>query len=219
MSETTLAILASGEGTTAESLIQASQDGRLLAHIGLVITNNPGAGVLGKVEKLNADLGLSIETAIINSTLYPDPGPGKPPRGHLTDTEADKLAEVCKPFDRVLLSGYLKKVRGGLLEKPVLNGHRGPLPETAGFHSEGIEEEVIKQGLSYSAITLHEVIEEYDKGRILCEQRVLVRLGETPYDLSVRMKRIEKHVLPHMLNSVFYGTEFHALSDDVLKTF
>lgn len=57
MSETLVAVLASGEGTTAEALIRACVAGETNCEIGLVISSSDKAAVLGRVSALNRELG------------------------------------------------------------------------------------------------------------------------------------------------------------------
>jgi folate-dependent phosphoribosylglycinamide formyltransferase PurN len=67
-----VAILASGSGSTAEAFIHATQDGRVAADVGLIICNNPPekAGIFTRIERLNRELGLDIEATEIGDRTH-----------------------------------------------------------------------------------------------------------------------------------------------------
>src|SRR5487761_1173029 len=139
----TVAVLASGSGSTAEAFIHASQDGRVAAEVGLVVCNNPPekADIFARINRLNQLYGLDIEAIEISGRTHPDGNVG---RGQ---TLAESAA-ICERINRggfahVALMGYMKMVRGELIEeygwKPsfgsiyqarITNTHPGPLPET-----------------------------------------------------------------------------------------
>ena len=75
----TIAILASGSGSTAEAFIHATQDGRVDSEVGLVVCNNPPekAGIFARVQRLNDLYGLDIETVEISGKTHPDGNVGR----------------------------------------------------------------------------------------------------------------------------------------------
>lgn len=189
MTKPSIAILASGSGTTAEALIYATQNGTLDADVKLVITNNPDAEILQKIERFNAS-GLAIETRIINGTTHP----GQAERGEQTPAEAQAIYDTVKSssIDVVLLLGYMRKVVAPLLNMTILNTHPGLLPATRGLYGRGVQEFVIKQSFKETGQTLHEVVAEYDSGRIIAEHILPVMSWDTVDTLSSAVQLMEK---------------------------
>lgn len=79
-----VAILASGSGTTAEAFIRTVQHEDYPIEVALVVSNNKTAGIFDRVAQLNAEFGLHIETAVINSSQPAS----KEPLVHGQQTEA-----------------------------------------------------------------------------------------------------------------------------------
>src|ERR1043166_7754567 len=109
-----IAILASGSGSTAEAFIHATQDGRVDAEVGLVISNNRNAGIFDRVKQLKEKYGLDIQTDVINSAIF-GPRPGENWRkGEVTLNESEALYRVIDKgmFAHVALMGYMKILKG-----------------------------------------------------------------------------------------------------------
>lgn len=205
-----IAILASGSGSTAEAFIHATQDGRVKAEVGLVICNNSPAkaGIYERVNRLNQNYKLDIPVLRISAATHPS---GAGLRGEQTLEESLAIAKEVDSAGCTLvaLMGYMKKVRGALLEEygwlphmsspsqaRMLNTHPGPLPQTEGLYGLQIQEAVISSGLGYSAHTVHVVSEKYDQGKIIGEAQVPVVPGDTPETLFQRVQNVEKAKLP-----------------------
>jgi phosphoribosylglycinamide formyltransferase 1 len=210
-----ITILASGSGSTAEAFIDATQNGTVKADVGLVICNNSPekAGVYDRIIKLNRKYKLDIPVLRISGITHPG-GTGQ--AGEQTLEESSAIAsEVYKAGSAlVALMGYMKKVRGELLEEygwrpnmwsptqaRMINTHPGPLPQTEGLYGIHVQEAVLDSGLGYSAHTVHMVSGEYDQGRIIEETPVPVQSGDTPKILFDRVQEVEKSTLPLVIRS------------------
>ncbi len=212
---TKLAILASGSGTTAEAVARATQSGVLDAEISLIVHNNPDAKVVDQPTIKR----LPVATMCINSHTHP--GPGAPRKGELTDTESMAIAEaaVQAGVDLVLLLGYMKRVRGALLDQfgfdaskhsraadaRMLNTHPGPLPQTRGLHGSGVHQRVFELyqagELARSGPTLHAVAEDYDTGPIVKHfDEVVITDQDTAQTIEDRVRAIEREMLPIGIN-------------------
>jgi phosphoribosylglycinamide formyltransferase-1 len=213
-----IAILASGGGSTAEAFIHATQDGILKADVGLIVCNNPPekAGIYERVNRLNRQYGLEIPVLRISGITHPE-GAGEKGEQTLEESEAIASAIYDEGCVLVALMGYMKKVRGSLLEEygwqswmrssvqaSMINTHPGPLPETQGLFGVHVQERVIESSLGYSAHTVHVVSEEYDEGRIIEETRVPVESGDTPDTLFERVQQVEKANLPLIIRSALF---------------
>lgn len=207
-----IAILASGSGSTAEAFIRATQDGRVAAEVGLIVCNNPPekAGIFARVARLNALYGLDIETAEISGRTHPDGNVG---RGQ-TLAESTAISEKIRHggFAHVALMGYMKMVRGELIEeygwKPVFtsiyqarmtNTHPGPLPETEDTYGLYTSGRVLDLAMSASRHTVHLVADGIDRGPKIAEHPVELVEGDTAQSLFDRVQIVEKAVLPYVL--------------------
>jgi phosphoribosylglycinamide formyltransferase-1 len=216
MKRPTIAILASGEGTTAEAVIRASAQGRTLPEIGLVISNNASAGIFKRVEALNQQYDLDIKTLHIGGTTHPA-GQGEKVRpGDQTRAEEEAILQALREggFDLIVLLGYMKRVGKRLVhefgwrpeyttahEAKMINTHPGLLPETKGLYGAHVQEHVLKKGLSHGGQTLHVVGEDYDEGPVIAEHKVAVKADDTPDSLFDRVKLAEKKHLPEDLEA------------------
>lgn len=207
-----VAILASGGGTTAEAFIRATHYGTVEAEVGLVICSNPPAkaGIYNRVDRLNKQYGLDIETLQINGQTHPF---GKQERGQTLGESYAICDELFQGgYDHVALMGYMRIVNGDLIEewgwKPGMNifdarmsnTHPGPLPETEDTYGVNTSQKVIDLGLTASRHTVHVVAQGVDKGPIIAEHVVPVAPNDSADELFQRVQVIEKGVLPNVID-------------------
>lgn len=210
----TIAILASGNGSTAEAFIHATQDGRVDADVGLVICNNPPdkAGIYRRIERLNQCYRLDIEIKEISGRTHPGGNVG---RGQTLAESAAICEKISRDnFTHVALMGYMKIVRGDLIEeygwRPSFNSlyearmsntHPGPLPETEDTYGIFASARVLELGLTTSKHTVHTVAPGVDRGPVIAEHLVAVHAGDTAQDLFNRVQQVEKDALPRALDT------------------
>ena len=209
-----IAILASGGGSTAEAFIHATQDGRVAAEVGLVISNNPPdkAGVHSRIETLSRRYGLDIEMAEISGHTHPEGNVG---RGQ-TLAESSAICELVTRLGivHVALMGYMKMVQGELIETygwlsryssiyeaRMTNTHPGPLPETEDTYGIHTSEKVLELGLAQSRHTVHLVAAGIDRGPKLAEHPVDIIEGDTAGSLFTRVQVAEKVALPYVIGN------------------
>lgn len=205
MARPVIAVLASGEGTTAEAVIIASATNSIQATVGLVIASNPKAGILNRVAKLNQKYGLNVKAVCIGKSTYPNPN----------DEEAALLKILeAEQFDAIVLLGYMKKIGRQLVNQfgwrtnysspfqaSMLNTHPGLLPATKGRFGIHVQELVLADGLDEAGQTLHIVSEEYDDGPVVAEHRIKVIPRESSDQLFDRVKVIEKQYIANDIDS------------------
>jgi phosphoribosylglycinamide formyltransferase-1 len=206
-----IAILASGEGTTAEAFIRAGQRGDISCDVGMVICSRSKAGVIGRIDKLNAEFGLDIKCLIINSATHP-PTPGESAkRGRQTAAEEAAILEALKAgnFDLIAQMGYMKLTGPRIVREfgwrpeytiiyqaMMVNTHPGLLPQTEGLHGDQIQQYVLDNGLEYGGQSLHIVANGYDDGPVIAEHKVPVEPRDTADTLYARVQAAEKQYLP-----------------------
>lgn len=219
-----VAILASGEGTTAEAFIEAALSGKISSRVGLVICNRPDAGIFKRVADLNRKYGLNIECVLINSQTHPAHKGEKVRPGDQTVAEQAAIAKVLDQgqFDIVVLMGYMKRVGSNLIQKygwqpghksvydiRMVNTHPGLLPTTKGLYGAHVQAHVLQNKLPYGGQTLHAVAEDYDSGPIIAEHQVLVKSADTADSLFERVKAIEKQYLPIDVDNFIIACQRH----------
>lgn len=211
MNRPRVAILASGEGTTAEAFIRASAEGQIEPEVGLVICNNKNAGIFKRVAALNKEYGLAIKAVHIGRTTHPPRSDEQLRPGDQSDAEEQAILQALHDgnYDLVALMGYMKRIGKELVQEyghrpdhvdakqaRMVNTHPGLLPETKGLYGVGVQQHVLERGLSHGGQTLHVVAEEYDEGPTIAEHKVAVKPGDTPDSLFDRVKAAEKKHLP-----------------------
>lgn len=117
----------------------------------------------------------------------------------------EEIYSLYRP-DLVVLAGWIKLVQG--LDKfRALNIHPAPLPEFGGKGMYGlrVHEKVIASGRVTTAVTVHWVNEEYDKGDIIFERTILILSKDTPQSLRERVKHYEHFYYGRVINAVLQG--------------
>ncbi len=215
-----IAILASGEGTTAEAFIRACQNGDANCEVGLVICNRRGAGIFGRIANLNAEFGLDIPCELINGLTHPAAAGEKVRRGRQTEAEETAILDILirGKFDLIAQMGYMKHTGPRIVQRfgwrpeytsvyqaMMVNTHPGLLPQTEGMHGDQIQQYVLDNGLEYGGQTLHVVADGYDDGPVIAEHKVPIEHGDTAASLFERVQTVEKQYLPHDIQAFIEG--------------
>ncbi len=180
---------AEGGGSGFENLVQKAHSGALNAEIVGVASNHKIGGVYEKALRLNVPF-IFLEPPW-TAELY---------RNLVAEYGADFAA----------LSGWLKLARG-LDPRTTINIHPGPLPRFGGtgmygHHVHEAVMEAYKRGeVTHSAVTMHFVTEEYDRGPIFFQRRVPILESDTPETLAKRVNAAEHEFQPLLTDAVVNG--------------
>ena len=187
-----LAFLCSGEGTTFEYLTLKTQFTSVC-----MITDNPKARAIEKAKKL------SIPFAIINPKEYDSYS--------LWD---QSLMNSLKPYNPhlIILAGFLKKIGPcvlSLFKNQILNSHPSLLPQFGGKGMYGtyVHKAVLQSRVKETGATIHLVNEDYDKGKILAQQKISVLETDTPKSIEEKVKKIEKSLYTFAIEQVWKQNE------------
>ena len=122
------------------------------------------------------------------------------------------IYEVLRNYevDFVLLAGYMKMVGSLVLsafEGKILNVHPSLLPKHGGQGMYGINvhRAVIDAGEKKSGATIHLVNSDYDKGKILGQNSVIVDKDDTPDSLAKKVLKIEHSLYVETLKKIIEG--------------
>jgi phosphoribosylglycinamide formyltransferase-1 len=185
-----LGILISGRGTNLLSLIRATEDGRVQAKIGVVVSNRPDAG------------GLDLARAAGLPTLVLSHR-GFPTRPAFDRALADVL--LAQRIDLVCLAGFMRVVGPGVLDRfpnAVLNIHPSLLPAFPGAEA---QQQAVDHGVKVTGVTVHFVTAELDAGPIVLQRAVPVLEDDTGETLAARILEVEHDVYPEAVQRVLTG--------------
>ena len=184
-----IAVLASGNGTDLQSLIDAIKKKKIRAEIRIVISNNSDAYALERARKNK------IKTLHLSHKQF------------ATTEEFDSalvFALQGEKVDLICLAGYMKKLSPAVVrtfKNRMINIHPALLPAFGGEGMYGIHvhEAVIKSGARLSGVSVHFVDELYDHGAIIYQKAVPVKADDTPETLQKRVLRVEHQVYPYVV--------------------
>ncbi|HUQ98262.1 MAG TPA: phosphoribosylglycinamide formyltransferase [Gemmatimonadaceae bacterium] len=183
-----IAVLASGRGSNLQAIIEHFDNlaRERVAKVVLVASNRADSPAL-----------VRAATASIDIASF-DP----------TDDGSQLLALLDEHrIDLVVLAGYLKRIQPPVIEKyagRILNIHPSLLPAFggAGMYGARVHEAVIAAKERQSGVTVHLVIDEYDRGPIVAQWRVDVEQSDTPDSLAARILTVEHVVYPRAVEMV-----------------
>ena len=171
-----LAILVSGRGSNMQAIMNACEQGRLSAHVEVVISNNADSQALLIAKEKG------INTAHLSARTHPDPG-------DLDGAMLDTLTHYN--IDLVLLAGFMKKIGPRTLaayKGRIFNIHPSLLPGFGGKGMYGmkVHEAVIASGEKETGVTIHLVDGDYDEGKILAQRSVAVEPGDSAESIAAK---------------------------------
>ena len=182
-----LAVLASGNGSTLQAIIDAIESKKLDSTINIVISNNKDAYALERAKKSN------IKTYVL-----------------IDYKNEEELYNVLKKedIDLVVLAGYLKLIPKNVIKDfIIINTHPALLPKYGGkgMYGMNVHRAVVENHEKETGVTLHFINEEYDKGRIIAQTKVKVSKKDTPEDVSNKVQKAEKIQLVNALKDFSDG--------------
>ncbi len=200
MAKPRILVFASGSATSGgsgfENLVIASRNGLLNADIVGVVSNHKDGGVYRRCKELGS--------------IYFEHCEGAP------TAEKYQAMAVASRANFFALSGWLKPVVGLDLStrfnpRTVFNIHPGPLPRFGGkgMYGHHVHEAVMaayKRGeLTHSAVSMHFVTEEYDKGPKFLDHPVAINETDTAESLAAKVNLCERHLQPLLTHMVVNG--------------
>jgi phosphoribosylglycinamide formyltransferase-1 len=181
MSETRIAVFASGGGSNFQAIADACASGEIPAEIVGCVTTRTDAGVVQRAESL----GIPVRV------LGPD-----------ADTP-DRLLALLEEHDvdLAVLAGYMRMIPAAVVQAyrhRMMNIHPALLPSFGGrgLYGMRVHRAVIDYGVRWTGATVHFVDEEYDSGPIILQDVVAVEQDDTPESLAARVLRLEHRLYP-----------------------
>jgi phosphoribosylglycinamide formyltransferase-1 len=185
-----IVILASGNGSNAQAIIDACAAGKIEGQISKIITNSPSAYVLERAKLAN------IETACIDHTLYAD----RESFDEALANEIDKVQPkviVLAGFMRILSEGFVLRYLGKLL-----NIHPSLLPKYPGLNT---HQRAIDANDSEHGTSVHFVTPELDGGPVILQAKVPIFSDDNAQELASRIQSQEYEIYPIVINWLSIG--------------
>jgi phosphoribosylglycinamide formyltransferase-1 len=173
-------VLASGNGTDLQSIIDASENEIISAEVKAVISDNNTAFALKRAERHNIE------------AIFIDPE-NKTVTEHeteinriITDNKVGLL--VGAGYMRILSSFFIKRWHGKLI-----NIHPALLPSFKGINGQG---DALDYGVKISGCTTHFMDEKMDHGPIILQAAVRILQSDDRKKLADRILAVEHQILP-----------------------
>ena len=179
-------ILASGNGSNAENIINYFRD-KFYEIEWCLITNNNKAGVIEKSKKLN------IPFLILNKDQF---------------NSSSALIEIEK-FNPslIILAGFLLKISENIIEKfpdKIINIHPSLLPAYGGkgMYGMNVHNKIIENSERESGITIHYVNKNYDEGQIIFQKKLTIQYPCNSEELAKNIHVLEMEFFPKIIEDL-----------------
>ncbi len=183
-----LLILASGKGSLAQAVIEATQSGELSAHVLAVLTDQPDAEVVSKCATLAIPIithPLAQDREVWNEELF------------LITESLNPTLVVSAGFMRILSPEYASKYK-------VINSHPSLLPKFPGAHA---VRDALDAKASITGTSIHWVDAGIDTGEVITSREVPILAGDTEELLHERIKIVERGLIVATISQVLDSLE------------
>jgi len=171
-----IVILASGNGSLAQAIIDAVTSEALEAKIVGIITDQPHAFVIERARQAH------LESYIIPMQSDRD----------FWNSELEKLIAALNP-DLVVSAGFMRILAPSITEKfRIINSHPALLPAFPGAHA---VRDALAAGVSETGTTIHWVDAGVDTGEVIAQEKVAVLPTDDEETLHERIKIVERGLI------------------------
>ncbi len=174
-------ILASGEGSNFQRLIDLSKNNKLDIELNILITNKPNAGCLKKAIDNNIPKEILVESHFKNK-----------------DSFEKKIIDTLNQYDveLVVMAGWMKIVSKRFInafENKIINIHPSLLPAFKGISP---VDDALKNGSLITGCSVHFVVPEVDSGSLIIQGALPVEKIDNKISLTKKIHEIEHKILP-----------------------
>ncbi len=176
-----LAVMASGNGSNFEALVEACRAGTLPGEVVLLVVNEGGCGAVGRAERL------AVPWQLLDHRVYA--GREQLDRALIATFQAAAV-------DLVVMAGWMRIVTPTLVQAfpdRLINIHPSLLPSFRGLNAVG---QALGGGVRVSGCTAHLVSADVDAGPILGQVAVPVLENDDADTLAARIRKQEHRLLP-----------------------
>lgn len=193
MNDSTLRIgvFASGRGSNLQAIINSIEAGDLTCKIEFVLSNNSDSGALEIARR------------------YSIPAIHLSERSFISNNFEKSIFQVLRKYnpDLIVLAGYMKLIQQNLVKEyrnRIINIHPALLPNFGGKGMFGmnVHKAVLDSKEKYSGVSVHLVNEEYDKGKVLYQEKVDISDCKSPEEIAEKVLKLEHIVYPKVLKMI-----------------
>mgnify|MGYP006280004225 CR=1 FL=1 len=181
-----LGILGSGKGSNFRAIAEAISGGTLRAEVGVVVSDQPSAGIL-EYAKIIGVQAVALPESRFKTKLEPE-----------IEQELVRILKDAQ-VDLVVLAGYMRMVKAPLLdafEGRILNIHPSLLPAYPGLAA---WKQALEAGERETGCSVHWVDAGMDTGEVIAQRRVPILAGDTAELLHARIQVAEHELYPAVL--------------------
>lgn len=184
------AVLASGNGSNLQAMIDAVQQGRIQAELVGVISNIPDAYALQRAK----DAG--IRALVIDHRQYTD----------RDSFEAEMIAVLLNwQVDVIVLAGFMRVLTANFVNRfsgQLINIHPSILPAYKGLNT---HQRVLNTGDRFHGCTVHFVTAELDSGAAIAQSVLQVCPQDTVDSLKTKIHVLEHELYPRIMSWIAAG--------------
>jgi phosphoribosylglycinamide formyltransferase-1 len=185
-----VAVLASGEGSTLQAMIEARAAGRLDVDFVGLFSDRPGARAVERA------LAAGIPVCALS------------PKGYPSRVEHDRAlfarVEQVQP-ELIVCAGYMRIISAEVAQRfegRMINLHPSLLPKFRGLHT---HLQCLAAGDAVHGASVHWVTAELDGGPVIAQARVPVRGDDDEASLEARVRRVEQPLLVATVSALAAG--------------
>ncbi|MDK2805312.1 MAG: phosphoribosylglycinamide formyltransferase 1 [Thermoanaerobacterium sp.] len=180
-----LLVMASGNGTDFQSIIDGIKSGYINAEIAALISDKEGAYALKRAADNNIP-SICIPKKKLKGSFY---------------EELSKVVDEINP-DGIVLAGFITILNEEIVNKyqnKIINIHPSLIPSFCGkgYYGMNVHKAVIEYGVKYTGCTVHFVDAGADTGPIILQEVVKVEDDDTPETISDKVLKLEHKLLPY----------------------
>ncbi len=182
-----IVILASGNGSNLQVLIDAMQAGEIPIEIVGVISNRDNAYAITRAQQAN------IAVTVLSHTSS-----GKRMAIKTFEQHANLQLAEWQP-DLIVLAGFMRVLSADFINgspAPMINLHPSLLPAYKGLDT---HQRAIQAGECHHGCSIHVVTAELDAGQVLTQALLTVSKKDTSASLQIRVQKLEHRLLPWTL--------------------
>ena len=185
-----IAVFASGSGSDMQSVIDGTLSGLIDGKVVAIVTNKEGIFAIERAKKHGIDCKTFKARDYDGDNAKRD----------------EAIVEYLKGYnvDLIVLAGYLAIVTPVLVDEyegRIINIHPSLIPKHCGkgMYGLNVHKSVIASGDKVSGCTVHFVDYGADTGKIIAQEQVEVKDGDTPESLQARILEVEHVLLPSVV--------------------
>lgn len=185
-----IAILASGNGSNFEALVESFESGEISGELILLFSDKKVAYVLERAKNHEISAFSFSPKDFTSKAKY-----------------EEKLLSLLQEhqIELIVLAGYMRLIGDQLLAaypNKIINIHPSLLPNFPGLH--GIKD-AFEAGVSETGVTVHYIDAGVDTGPVIAQEKVTITPDDTLETLEEKIHRVEHQLYPKVIARIIKG--------------